>query len=818
MNSKKKMIRIGWKVSDLSLNIASVRYRALLPIIALKNQNCQSTIFSGIDPRNLKGLNVLVLVKPTNSQDYSIAQTARALNIPIILDLCDNIFVDTYKNKLGGTPSSLFLSLATESAAIVVTTTALAEVLRQVIPCPPPIYIIPDGAESPTIFSEASSLIASARQRDQHRSNSKLIKIRRYVGYLRTASTRKLLTQMLTQKKSELLKTYKPSRATAKRAIIYLQQKLSNNLFQNHNSHSLKSEPQATTTALPLCREIVQPCPTTTPKNYSAIEQEKCKKILWFGNHGAPHAKFGMLDLLDIQRDLEKISDEFAAELIVVSNNRKKYEEYIKPFSIPSRYVEWSASSIEDQFKQADVVINPNSLDAFSRCKSANRTILALSRNIPVVATYSPALRELSECILLNDFYHGIKRYFTSPAEKTQHLIKAQAIIEEHFGEKIIAEKWRCALEAAVAQQTTHKLQQIDLVVFLNLITDVDLALPILQEARQRNLNCKVWCSSSLIEKSSRTVHKLRDEEWSFQIIPSELAALTPALFPKNTRSLLSIVETNLGPHCVARKVTDIANKLGIYTATLQHGFENVGLTYDDDLHSISKISFSSQRIYLWGPTTALHKNAALSTRKKCLSVGCPKPAKPAPADLTHLLNTHTPVIGVFENLHWHRYSDDYRDFFIKGIEKLAIEFPAITFLVKPHNAGMWLTSRHDGIISRAQNLIIADPKNPSWEIFTASQLLGNLAAVITTPSTVALDAARYNLPVAIVQHSLLLENYAPIYRICQEQDWFNFVTDALSETSKKSLVALAQTFATNALAGDSATSKIVDDLIKLGT
>ena len=199
------------------------------------------------------------------------------------------------------------------------------------------------------------------------------------------------------------------------------------------------------------------------------------------------------------------------------------------------------------------------------------------------------------------------------------------------------------------------------------------------------------------------------------------------------------------------------------------------------------------------------------------MPVGCPKPARPTPANLTSQLQSSEVVIGVFENLHWHRYSDEYRNFFISGIEKLAAAFPAVTFLIKPHNAGMWLTNRYDGAVPHAKNLVIADPQKPEWEAFTANDLLGNLSAVITTPSTVALDAARYELPVAVVWHSLLLENYTPLFAICNEDYWPAFVHQALLPISAKNLIEKAREFAANSLASDSAASKIIDDLLQLG-
>lgn len=147
-------------------------------------------------------------------------------------------------------------------------------------------------------------------------------------------------------------------------------------------------------------------------------------------------------------------------------------------------------------------------------------------------------------------------------------------------------------------------------------------------------------------------------------------------------------------------------------------------------------------------------------------------------------------MIGVFENLHWHRYDDAYRAAFMDHVASLARAFPEVTVLVKPHHAGMWL-SRHESVGSMAcPNLIVADPQDPAWEPYTASQLLHRLAAVITTPSTVALDAARANLPVAMFAGDMLLPAYEPLTMIRNFQDCMEFARRVVSDTTSANKTA----------------------------
>ncbi|HET8711312.1 MAG TPA: hypothetical protein VFM32_08045 [Spongiibacteraceae bacterium] len=808
-------IRVAWKVSSLSLKIASIRYRALIPIIALKDYQCESTIFSSSDPKHLENIDVLVIVKPVSPHDYAIAQVAASRGIPIIYDLCDNIFIETYKSKLGGSPADLFTTYAQNASSIVATTPTLAEIVRQATSPNVTIHTIPDGIETPDILHKASSFIDLAKAPEKNLVTIGTEKAKRLIGHLRSSSPQQLIRLFLSRQKKLLPKKYHRLRSSTIRLIRSLHwRKPAKTLYRLYVKFQLAAFSHGVDN--PTQRHIDKLCAQNPISE--GPENENVKRILWFGNHGAEHAKFGILDLLEIRESLEKIADEFTTELVVVSNNRKKYEENIKPFLIPSRYVEWSTTAAAQEFGRADVVIVPNSLDDFSRCKSANRTVLALSHNVPVVATYSSALNELRDCIMVDDFYNGIKCYFADREIRDRHLAQAKVLLDQYYGQHVIGQKWRRTLEVAIADRTIFDSNPIDIIIFLHLMQDLDLALPIIKEIQQRHLKFQIWCSAELVGKSPRTINRLSLEKWSFQVISNDLAAFNACAFPAHTKCLLSVVETSLGPHRLAKKITDVANELGIYTATLQHGLENVGLTYNDELQAVKKVSFASKRVYLWGELNTLHHDVSPQTRNKCLPVGCPKPSHPNPADLPpHLLGSAEIVIGVFENLHWHRYSDEYRSFFISGIERLAVMFPSVTFLVKPHNAGMWLTSQFEGAMLNAANLIIADPRDPKWEAFTANDLLGHLSAVITTPSTVALDAARYELPVAVVWHTLLLENYLPLFAISSEGDWENFVQQTLLSSDVKDLIERGRQFTTKSLVSGPAAPKIVDDLLLFG-
>ncbi|MCA3150857.1 MAG: hypothetical protein ING77_06740, partial [Rhodocyclaceae bacterium] len=128
-------MNIGWKVSTLTLNVASVRYRALLPILALESEQVHNRLFSSGLESNLDGLDALVIVKSFTPDDLFLAQSAASKGIRVVFDLCDNIFVEAYGRLAGKvSPTQLFDVIAATADAIVVTTEPLATIVRHRVP------------------------------------------------------------------------------------------------------------------------------------------------------------------------------------------------------------------------------------------------------------------------------------------------------------------------------------------------------------------------------------------------------------------------------------------------------------------------------------------------------------------------------------------------------------------------------------------------------------------------------------------------------------------------------------------------------------
>lgn len=139
------IMQIGWKVSRLSSSVASIRYRALLPMLALESVQIRNRVFSSGLESNLVGLDGLVIVKSFTPDDLFLAQKAASLGIRAVFDLCDNIFIDNYGFRAGKiSPVQLFDAIAAQVDAVVVPTESLAAIVRQRVPHVQ-VTVIPDS-------------------------------------------------------------------------------------------------------------------------------------------------------------------------------------------------------------------------------------------------------------------------------------------------------------------------------------------------------------------------------------------------------------------------------------------------------------------------------------------------------------------------------------------------------------------------------------------------------------------------------------------------------------------------------------------------
>jgi hypothetical protein len=323
---------------------------------------------------------------------------------------------------------------------------------------------------------------------------------------------------------------------------------------------------------------------------------------------------------------------------------------------------------------------------------------------------------------------------------------------------------------------TSQNGRRVRLMCLVDLVQDVDLVLPIAIRARDSGRFDVTVCQTAWLNTVSPRAGSLIGAAGFEPLVVSRYSILS-GLWPSlgETDVLLMASESTAPPHLVAHTLARRAKAEGVRTFVLQHGLENIGLTYRD---ATGDHEFASDRILTWGDPARLPAWIPGERRARCIGVGIPRAAFPQQGELP-LGPESRPIIGVFENLHWDRYSQRYRASFLADLADTVAARPDLLFIVKPHHAGQWLSKNAD-TLGKPENLLLADPADPRWERFTASTIIERASAVITTPSTVALDAARMRRPVAVAGYELDVLVYAPLTLLRGAQDWRTFLSAAL--------------------------------------
>jgi hypothetical protein len=321
-----------------------------------------------------------------------------------------------------------------------------------------------------------------------------------------------------------------------------------------------------------------------------------------------------------------------------------------------------------------------------------------------------------------------------------------------------------------------RRTRQPKIMMFIHLIMDIDLIVPLLIAARGRRDVIPIACiTEEVLEQKKGFDETLRSLQIDFinfrgdQIVSGSRPDLG------GVAAVISASESTANPHRAAHVLTKRANEAGIRTYTLQHGFDNIGLTYFDHVHTVKDIRFASQTIFIWGPSGILHKDVSPETRLKCVSVGCSKYVESSHG-ISERPGRRDSLIAIFENLHWHRYDSDYRQRFLMDLKGSAKAFPGVDFFVKPHPAGKWMTKRYTGPLPAVDNIVIVDPEDIRWRDYDGATILGMADGVITTPSTVALDSVRAGRPVGVIGYGLDLKSYEPLPIIRSADDWMTFI------------------------------------------
>jgi hypothetical protein len=398
----------------------------------------------------------------------------------------------------------------------------------------------------------------------------------------------------------------------------------------------------------------------------------------------------------------------------------------------------------------------------------ARRAALALALGTPVLAPSGPELDRASPTLILDDWAAGLALAVSGELAR-----RAAARPPPHAAADTALE-WD-ELLSQVSSGPRPRAAPVRLLMTLDLIQDAELCLPVLTEASRRSdVEPRVLATSWFARNAPAAMAAVEELGVPLQMVEREelLEGGGPPL--EDLDAVLSVVATSLRAHRHSQAVVARARLAGVPSFSMQHGLENVGLTFFDELHS-EEVEITSDYLFVWFPPDEAPPSP-LELRRKFIHVGAVKSARPR-GPKPPLPEGTGPVISVFENLHWHRYDLDYRQRFVADLGAAARAAPASRFVLKPHPAGMW--SKGQTFEGFPANVLVIDPTDPAWASVTAQALIARSDRVITTPSTVALDAALASRPVAVVGYGLDLPVYAPLPVLRRGDDWLAFANAA---------------------------------------
>ncbi|MFK7731865.1 MAG: glycosyltransferase [Pseudomonadales bacterium] len=757
-------------VNAVEPRTASFRYRSIWPSMALAELGHECLITDDPDQVPLdRATHGIVFSKAFNQKSLELGWRAHNNDVPIVLDVCDNIFVPNY---LGGTAGLLtvacFRAMAEFANCILVPTHALGEVVRQQLAGTQlQIHVVPDCVEQETDVRELlNALQESSSCRIPLSPNCTIVRSSKQASLKRSGQTLGKWLPASLQK-------------TPKKLAYLLRAAVSNDFNSNRAAirarvaHFIQSLPGSLYAKRPSWPRLDKKCIA----NSAATDR---KTVLWFGNAGQAHGNYGIPTVLRFANELIRINEQQPIELLIVSNNQPKFREYIRRLPIPSRYAEWDPVAIFDHLRSADLVILPNSNDSFSRTKSANRVLLALSQGVPVVAEDFAGLEALRNCVACDDIYQGLERYLIEKRKKADLEI-AQSVLDTHFSRRRIGEQ----LSSVFRDIKAHDLRSRPCLLFMfDLLQDVEVLKPVLNHfANRADWRVRVLVSNWLMSQPDSPRDYFKNCELTPIVLErEELLASSPAAIDGADLVFLAS-ETNLGPHRVAHHIANEAARKNIPAVTFQHGLENEGLTYFGENKAVK---FASKKIVVWNDLPSSMANITRETRNKCLPIGIFRSteSRAFPSAMRERLPCDR-FIGVFENLHWERYSDYYRSEFLHNLITTARSNADCCFLVKPHPAGQWFALSDRVPYDLPPNVVTIDNTDDEWKHISGTQLVRFVDAVITTPSTIAIDAAIAKVPIAVVAQSMgTLDMYSGLDMLHHAEDWNEFVGRCVDDQS----------------------------------
>ena len=131
------------------------------------------------------------------------------------------------------------------------------------------------------------------------------------------------------------------------------------------------------------------------------------------------------------------------------------------------------------------------------------------------------------------------------------------------------------------------------------------------------------------------------------------------------------------------------------------------------------------------------------------------------------------------------RFDDRYITQFFKDLQDMVQHFSELRFILKPHPGALVRSPLHVESLASLHGVEVLDPAHPDSANWSTPRLLTEALAVITTPSTIALDAALAKTPVAVIRCGQTIpyyENYKPLPFFDETEDWQDFLNNILRD------------------------------------
>jgi len=349
-------------------------------------------------------------------------------------------------------------------------------------------------------------------------------------------------------------------------------------------------------------------------------------------------------------------------------------------------------------------------------------------------------------------------------------------------------------------------------ILLINRPQDVDLLIGLHEKALTKSDLCICfWLAKGCVKRYPEILDRLGESKAVVGQIVSHIGLWRILGKLLKIDAFMSTVETTASPNKLPYIITRLANRVRVPTYTLQHGFETAGLTYYDAVYG-PEVKFAAKTVLTWGRVDELPAWVAKETRDKAVAVGYPVTftargnfSFAEPAD-------KRPIIGIFDNLHWYRYSESYVESFLCHMEEVARQRSEMRFILRSHPAAIRHRSRE--LSDRLRSMtnielaeIIGDVELQMATLWLLSHALG----VITTPSTIAFDSALAGVPVAVTGYGINLDSYSPLTTLQDLGDWQRFLGQITEPPEYQQLKLAGMRFLDRVLVPGDAASRILN-------